>query len=69
MTPTAHLSTPRKASAGPATRAAIAAVCGGVVTPGPGPGPVVLGTVTVSSGVQPVNSLAPLLTRLEMKTK
>src|ERR1043166_6441249 len=43
---------------GPATRAAIAAVCGHVgPNPNPNPGPA--GSVTVSAGVQPVNSLAP----------
>ena len=47
---------------GPATRAAIAAVCGTGTTTPPPPGtiPTTGGQVTVSAGAQPVNSLAPL---------
>jgi len=43
---------------GPATRAAIAAVCG-TGNPNPTPGPTTGGSVSVSAGAQPVNSLAP----------
>jgi hypothetical protein len=49
--------TPIAGYVGAKTRAQIAAVCGGVVTPGPGTG--TSGSVMVSAAAQPVNSLAP----------
>lgn len=45
---------------GPITRAAIVAVCGTVVTPGPGPVTPTGPGITVSATAQPSNALAPL---------